>query len=318
MNQFALATIALLLESLIGYPQAIQTAIAHPVQWMGRLITFLDDGLNDAEVAPNHNRLNGMIALAVLIAACALPAIILQMALNNIAYGYVLNILLATPFIAQTSLKQHVEAVAKALPHSLDQARREVSKVVGRDPKTLDEGGVAKAALESLAENTSDGVVAPIFWYALLGLPGIVVYKAINTADSMIGYKSEKYLNFGWAAAKLDDLINLPASRLTGLLFTAAAYTQGKQAVLDAWNAVRRDAHKHNSPNAGWPEAAMAGALGLQFGGPRDYEGETVLLPTLGSGRAPQGAKDIETGLHIFRNAMALLMVAGAILAIAL
>ncbi|HEY4995346.1 MAG TPA: adenosylcobinamide-phosphate synthase CbiB, partial [Aestuariivirga sp.] len=224
----------------------------------------------------------------------------------------------AIPFIAQHSLGQHVEAVTKALSQSIEAARSEVSKIVGRDVTSLNQADIAKAALESLAENASDGIVAPIFWYALLGLPGIVAYKAINTADSMIGHKSEKYLHFGWAAAKLDDLVNLPASRLTGLLFVVAAYANGKAAAQNAWRTMRRDAPKHNSPNAGWPEAAMAGALGLQFGGARDYDGETLMLPTMGSGRSPAGVKDIEDGLSLFRNAMALLIALGAILAIAL
>ncbi|MDP8996125.1 MAG: adenosylcobinamide-phosphate synthase CbiB, partial [Pseudomonadota bacterium] len=304
MNQLALATFALLIESFIGYPAFLQNAFGHPVQWMGRLISFLDDGLNDEEAEPHQNRSSGVLAMVVLIAICALPAFAVQYALMKLPYGYVLNVLLAVPFIAQHSLGQHVEAVAKALPHSIQDARSEVSKIVGRDVTALNQADIAKAALESLAENASDGVVAPIFWYALLGLPGIVAYKAINTADSMIGHKSDKYLHFGWAAAKLDDLLNLPASRLTGLLFVVAAYAQGKAAVQNAWATMRRDAPKHNSPNAGWPEAAMAGALGLQFGGARDYDGETLMLPTMGSGRSPAGVKDIEDGLSLFRNAM--------------
>ncbi len=318
MSQLALATFALLIESLVGYPALLQNAFGHPVQWMGRLISFLDDGLNDDEAEPQQNRSSGVLAMVVLIAICALPALVVQWGLTKLPYGYVLNVLLAIPFIAQHSLGQHVEAVAKALSQSVEAARSEVSKIVGRDITSLNQAGVVKAALESLAENASDGVVAPVFWYALLGLPGIVAYKAINTADSMIGHKSEKYLHFGWAAAKLDDLVNLPASRLTGLLFVAAAYAQGKATAQNAWRTMRRDAPKHSSPNAGWPEAAMAGALGLQFGGARDYDGETLMLPTMGSGRSPAGVKDIEDGLSLFRNAMALLIALGAVLAIAL
>ena len=318
MNQIALASAALLLEGFIGYPTILQTYFQHPVQWIGRLITYLDDGLNDHDAQPNQQRINGAIALVVLIAACALPAIAVQLLLAKIPYGWVFNILLATPFIAQHSLSQHVASVATALPKSLEEARSEVAKIVGRDPAQLDEAGVAKAALESLAENTSDGIVAPIIWYALLGLPGLVAYKAINTADSMIGHRSEKYLYFGWAAARLDDLVNLPASRLTGALFCATALIRGKAVAKNAYAVMRADAPKHNSPNAGWPEAAMAGALGLQFGGPRDYEGETVLLPTMGQGRAAQNSTDIANGLQLMHNAMALLAVILAILAIAL
>jgi len=318
VNQFALATIALLVESVLGYPAFVQNAIGHPVQWMGRLITFLDDGLNDEEAAPSNNRINGVVALVVLIAVFAVPALVLQKFLTFLPYGYVLNILLATPFLAQRSLTKHVEAVATALPQSLEVARSEVGKIVGRDCTNLSQGEVAKAALESLAENTSDGIVAPFIWYALLGLPGLVAYKAINTADSMIGHKSEKYLNFGWAAARLDDLVNLPASRLTGVLFAAAGGLLNKQAAQNSWATMRRDAVMHNSPNAGWPEAAMAGALGLQFGGPRSYQGETLQLPTMGSGRAPTGEPDIQSGLSLYHNAMIILALLGIILAIVL
>ena len=318
MNSIGLATIALLVEGFIGYPAILQAAIGHPVQWLGALIAYLDEGLNDAEATPSNNKLAGVFALAALLVCGALPAYIVARLLATVPYGWVLNIALAIPFIAQKSLADHVQAVADALPRSLAEGRIAVSKIVGRDPAPLDASGVAKAALETLAENTSDGVVAPLFWYAALGLPGLVAYKAINTADSMIGHKSEKYLNFGWAAARLDDLVNLPASRLSGLLFSGAAFALGKPAALNAWNAMWRDAGKHNSPNAGWPEAAMAGALGLQFGGSRSYHGETINLPTMGNGRSPQGAKDIAEGLTLFRNAMAVLLVLGAILAIAL
>jgi adenosylcobinamide-phosphate synthase len=242
----------------------------------------------------------------------------LQLILSKLPLGWLVSILLATAFMAQHSLRQHVEAVRLALPQSLSDAREEVSKIVGRDPNALDAGGIAKAALESLAENASDGVVAPFLWFALLGLPGLVVYKAINTADSMIGHKTEKYLHFGWAAARLDDLVNLPASRLTGILFVAAARLSGKEAMIASWRSMLRDAAKHNSPNAGWPEAAMAGALGLAFGGPRNYQGELVQLPTMGNGRQPRDAKDIGDGLDLFRNAMLLLMLISALAAFAL
>lgn len=318
MNSVALATIALLVESFAGYPATLQNRIGHPVQWMGWLITYLDDGLNDPEASATSNRLNGVLALIGLLLCSVLPAYGLARALALVPYGWILNILVATVFIAQKSLTDHVQAVADALLQSLSEARAAVSKIVGRDPNTLDESGVATAALETLAENASDGVVAPVLWYALLGLPGLVAYKAINTADSMIGHKSEKYVNFGWAAARLDDLVNLPASRLTGALFAIAAFTHGSEAVHRARNAMWRDANKHASPNAGWPEAAMAGALGLQLGGPRSYQGEMLALPTMGDGRKPSGATDIADGLSLFQNAMALLVLVGALMAIAL
>ncbi|WP_246714949.1 adenosylcobinamide-phosphate synthase CbiB [Aestuariivirga litoralis] len=313
-----MATLALLIESLAGYPRLLQSSIGHPVQWMGKLITFLDEGLNDPDASPASNRLNGVIALVVLILCCALPGMIAAWILASIPYGWVINVLIATTLIAQKSLSDHVGEVERALGNSLPAARLAVGKIVGRDPETLDEKGIAKGALESLAENASDGVVAPALWYAILGLPGLLAYKAINTADSMIGHKSDQYLNFGWASARLDDLVNLPASRLTGLLFAGAARLKGAAPMKAAWAAMWRDAGKHQSPNAGWPEASMAGALGLSFGGPRTYHGELVDLPTMGQGRAPEGPKDIAEGLSLFRNAMTLLMLLGAALAFAL
>jgi adenosylcobinamide-phosphate synthase len=189
----------------------------------------------------------------------------------------------------------------------LNEGRKAVAKIVGRDPAALDESGVVKGALESLAENTSDGIVAPVLWYALLGLPGIVAYKAINTADSMIGHKSERYIYFGWAAARLDDLINQPASRLSGLLFAAAAAwndgERGKIALQVMW----RDARKHQSPNAGWPESALAASLGVKFGGPRSYDGSRVSLPWMGEGREVLNRDDIRKGLRLFGTAMTFL-----------
>ncbi len=318
MNQIALACLAFLIESLVGYPPQLYTAIGHPVGWIGKLISFLDEGLNDEEAAPFNNKISGVIALLCLIISVGFPAWLIAKALSALPYGFLLNAGLATAFIAQKSLGDHVRNVAEALSQSLSKARIEVGKIVGRDTTNSNEGEVAQAALESLAENTSDGVVAPLFWYAVAGLPGLVIYKAINTADSMIGHKSEKYLNFGWASARLDDLVNLPASRLTGALFSSAAFAQGKTAAKHAWQAMWRDAGKHNSSNAGWPEASMAGGLGLQFGGPRNYAGEVVALPTMGDGRKAQGVADINAGLKLYHNAMALLFLLGAILAIAL
>ena len=201
-----------------------------------------------------------------------------------------------------------MSAVGKGLDTSLSEGRKAVAKIVGRDPAALDESGVVKGALESLAENASDGIVAPVLWYALLGLPGIVAYKAINTADSMIGHKSERYLYFGWAAARLDDLINLPASRLTGFLFAAAAAWNDKERGKIALQAMWRDAPKHQSPNAGWPESALAASLGVKFGGPRSYDGSRVNLPWMGEGRETLNRDDIRKGLRLYGTAMTFLL----------
>ena len=202
---FGRAAVALIIERFTGYPQAVHRVVSHPVVWMGMLISYLDQRLNKPGVDGPEGRLRGVAALLLLIAATFLPAYMLADILERWRHGWLVEALLATTLIAQKSLRDHVLAVYDALGRSLPEARKAVSMIVGRDPSELDESGVSRAALESLAENTSDGIVAPVLWYALLGLPGIAVYKAINTADSMIGHKNEKYQYFGWASARLDD-----------------------------------------------------------------------------------------------------------------
>lgn len=297
---FGRAAWALLIERFAGYPAPVFDRISHPVVWLGKLIEWLDKSLNVQGVSPQEGRLRGAVAVALLVAAAFIPAYYLSRLLTHWPFGWLIEALLATSLIAQKSLKDHVLAVYDGLGVSLDEGRRKVSLIVGRDPAALDETGVAKAALESLAENASDGIVAPVLWYALLGLPGIAVYKAINTADSMIGHKSEKYQWFGWAAARLDDVVNLPASRLTGYLFAAAEPARFREIV----ETMQRDAPKHQSPNAGWPEAAMAAALGVRFGGPRSYGGEMVDLPYMGDGRDSITRDDIRRGLRVLSRAM--------------
>ncbi len=305
-TSFAIAAAALFLENLIGYPKWLQTKFGHPVQWIGALISRLDEELNSSEAT----RSSGALALLVLIACVGLPVLTLAIMLAYIPFGWLITTILATPFIAQSSMREHVTDVEQSLDISIIRARISVSKIVGRDSNALDENGIAKAALESLAENTSDGIVAPALWLAIAGLPGIAIYKAINTADSMIGHKTSRYIHFGWAAARTDDWVNLPASRLTGLLFATAARIKSMQQARDAVNAMRNDASKHSSPNAGWPEAAMAGALGLRLGGPRAYAGETVDLPWMGHGREQISRSDVTAGLNLFERSNLLLAAA--------
>lgn len=300
---FGRAACALLIERFAGYPQPLFDRISHPVVWIGKLIDWLDKQLNVKGVSPQEGRLRGAVAVLILLAAAFIPSYYVARFLTHWPFGWLAEALLATTLIAQKSLKDHVFAVYDGLGRSLAEGRQKVSLIVGRDPAQLDEAGVSKAALESLAENTSDGIVAPVLWYALLGLPGIAMYKAINTADSMIGHKNEKYQWFGWAAARLDDLVNLPASRLTGYLFAAAEPSRFTQIV----EVMRRDAPKHGSPNAGWPEAAMAAALGVRFGGPRSYDGDMVDLPYMGEGRDAITRDDIRRGLGVLSRAMWLL-----------
>ena len=235
----------------------------------------------------------------------------LQRELFRLPFGLFVVALLASSLTAQRSLYRHVADVASALETGgLAAGRTAVSHIVGRDTESLDEAGVARAAIESLAENFSDAVVAPALWLAIAGLPSGALYKAINTADSMIGHRTPRYAAFGWAAARLDDLVNLPASRLSALLLIAAAALQRKASAAAAWRAVRRDAPRHRSPNAGYPEAAMAGALGLSLAGPRIYGGTSVDDALMGDGRREAGAADIRDALSLYRYADAILIAA--------
>ncbi|HEY4747307.1 MAG TPA: adenosylcobinamide-phosphate synthase CbiB, partial [Steroidobacteraceae bacterium] len=260
-----LALLALLIELMVGYPDRLARAIGHPVSWIGRLIGALDMAWNRASAADRTRRIMGVLTVLLVVAVAAGVAFGLQLGLLRLPFGLIVLALLASTLLAQRSLHAHVARVAAALETGgLAAGRDAVAHIVGRDTVALDEAGVARAAIESLAENFSDGVVAPALWMAIAGLPGAAAYKAINTADSMIGHLSPRHAAFGWAAARLDDLVNLPASRLAALLIVAAALPDGAAA---AWRAVRRDAPRHRSPNAGYPEAAMAGALGLALAG---------------------------------------------------
>jgi adenosylcobinamide-phosphate synthase len=313
---FAATALALILERLIGYPDRLYSRIGHPVEWIGWLIGRLEIALNAPDASKLEARSRGILALLLILAPALAVSYAITLALRDVAGGWIIEALLGTIFIAQRSLRDHVETVAQALDFGLERGRLAVARIVGRDPGQLDESGVARAALESLAENTSDGVVAPAMWFALCGLPGIVLYKAINTADSMIGHRSERFLHFGWAAARLDDFVNLPAARLTGVLFAAAAWMTSSAAAASALDAMRRDADRHTSPNAGWPESALAGALDIRLGGPRAYGGRTVDLPTMGHGRANLDRNDIRRGLKLYSRALNLLAAGAIILAL--
>ena len=314
-----LAFLALLIELAVGYPDRLYRAIGHPVTWMGRLIAWSDLSLNRQDWSFGARRAGGIAALVVFVVAAGLTGWMLQ-SLLGAGIGILVTAVVASSLLAQRSLASHVEAVADALDHDgLEGGRKAVSMIVGRDPASLDEAGVSRAAIESLSENFSDGVVAPAFWLAVAGLPGAAIYKAVNTADSMIGHRTQKHEAFGWAAARFDDLINLPASRLTALLITAAAWSLENADAGAGWGAVRRDAGRHRSPNAGWPEAAMAGALGLALAGPRSYGGVLAEDAVMGEGgRREASADDIRRALRIYRRADALLIALVGVVAAAL
>jgi adenosylcobinamide-phosphate synthase len=311
-----LTLLALLIELMLGYPDELFRAIGHPVTWMGRLIAALDRWMNREQDAPARRRMAGALALIVLLIVVGAIAFLLQHSLLRLSFGLVILAVIASTLVAQRSLYGHVARVAAALERDgLAAARTAVAQIVGRDPEVLDEAGVARAAIESLAENFSDGVVAPALWMAVAGLPGAALYKAINTADSMIGHRTERHRDFGFAAARLDDLVNLPASRLAAPLIVAAAALADPAAAGKAWRAVVRDAPRHRSPNAGYPEAAMAGALGLALAGPRRYGGGLVDDAVMGDGRREAGAADIRAALALYRRADALLIGLVAIVA---
>jgi len=302
---FALALFAMLVELCFGYPQALLRAIGHPVTWIGALIALLDRRLNSTK----SGRAAGIIALLVLLVIVGSIAAIVQHALLKLPFGLLITALIGSSLVAQRSLYRHVNNVATALERDgIAAGRTAVAHIVGRDTELLDEAGIARAAIESLAESFSDGVVAPVFWIAIAGLPGAALYKAINTADSMIGHHTERYEHFGWAAARLDDLVNLPASRLSALLLIAAAALRRDGTAAEAWRTVWFDAPRHRSPNAGYPEAAMAGALGLSLGGPRTYDGERIEDATMGNGRWDATAADIRRALALYRRADAILI----------
>ncbi len=314
-HSLPLALAALMIEALAGYPAPLYRAIGHPVTWMGAWLDWLERRLNRPKAGFAARRRAGVLALLGYLAPVALIAVALTAGLSGRgAPGFLALAALAASLPAQRSLYAHVRAVADGLDRSLDEGRRAVAMIVGRNPDVLDAAGVARAAIESLGENFSDGVVAPVLWTALGGLPGGAVYKAINTADSLIGHKTERYAAFGWAAARLDDLVNLPASRLAALWLVLAASLAPGASAGEAARAVSRDAQNHRSPNAGWPEAAMAGALGLKLAGPRVY-GETLVEDAfMGRGRREATAADIRRALTVYRLAC---LIEGFALAIA-
>lgn len=315
---------ALSIEAAFGYPKALFARFAHPVVWIGALVERMERRWNRPTLPDPRRRLNGASCVLLVLAASAGVAAVLHGAAILLAPWWIAGLgvaVLASSMLAQRSLHEHVAAVRDGLAEGgLAEGRVRVRRIVGRDTGALDEAGIARAAIESLAENFSDGVVAPALWCAVFGLPGAAAYKAINTADSMIGHRDARHRDFGRFAARLDDFVNLPASRLAaGWIVLAAATMQGASPG-GALRAVRRDAPRHRSPNAGWPEAALAGALGLALGGPRQYPGHFVDDAWMGDGTAEATADDIARALALYRRACAIQVsaaAAGALLAIA-
>ena len=320
MDHWLILAIALIIDRLVGDPAWLWKRVPHPVVIFGKAIGAFDTVFNRESAPAWLRRIAGFLCIILLTVAAFFIGAALEWALYPLAlFGLAVKILLVSVLLAQKSLSDHVRAVMDGLQQGLDQGRFSVSLIVGRDPATLDEAGVSRAAIESLAENFSDAVVAPAICYALFGLPGLFAYKFINTADSMIAHHTPRHESFGWATAKLDDLVNWPAARLSWLLIAAAARVlHGKAVAERAFKIGWRDARLHRSPNSGWPEASMAGALDLQLAGPRVYAGEIVKEPMMNpEGRAPAQREDIRQALRIYESAcdvLLILAVAGAVM----
>jgi adenosylcobinamide-phosphate synthase len=312
----SLAFAALVIEAYAGYSPTLYRLIGHPVTWVGALIDRLDRFLNRESDEAQARFAAGVAALVLTLGVAIGVSLYIGSLVPEGLIGTLGIAILASTLLAQRSLFQHVSAVAEALEQNgLAAGRIAVSQIVGRDPAALDEAGIARAAIESLAENFSDGVVAPAFWIAIFGLAGGAAYKAANTADSMIGHVTPRYMEFGRAAARFDDFVNLPASRLAAAFLCVAAFFLPGASAAEALRAVSRDARRHRSPNAGWPEAAMAGALDLKLAGPRVYDGVTVEDAYMGAGRREANAGDIRRALRLYWLACALQIIPYALLA---
>lgn len=304
-----IALAALALDAAIGWPKALYVRIGHPVGGFARIIEGCEKRWNRPERHETQRRWTGAATVLILLGAAGGGGLLVEWAVRELfgAAGWPLLALLAFPALAQRSLFDHVRAVAEAMKAGdLSGGRAAVGMIVGRDTAALDESGVARAAIESLAESFCDGVAAPLFWLLVLGLPGVWAYKAINTADSLIGHREERWRAFGWAAARLDDLLNLVPARLGGAILCLVGP--------GGWRTMLRDAGKHASPNAGWTEAAMAGALGLRLAGPVVYDGMAHDKPWIGDGRTAATACDIRKALGIYiRACLALWLLAAGI-----
>ena len=305
---------ALLIDAVTGDPPWFYRRVPHPVVVLGKLVELAERILHVA--SPRWLCVLGGGATVVVVAGASVAAAwaVDHFLVERWTHGWVLEAVIASSLLAFRGLHDHAGAVAHGLDRSLAAGREAVSHIVGRDPAVLDEAGIARGAVESIAENFSDGVVVPLFWYALAGLPGLFAYKAVNTLDSMIGHRTERYRHFGTAAARLDDLVNWVPARLAGLYFVAAAWLLPGANGARAWRVMLRDAGKHRSPNAGWQEAAAAGALDFALAGPRRYPHETIDDAWMGDGRARLGAGDIRRCLHLYITAGTLVALTLALL----
>lgn len=308
----AILCLACLIDSAIGWPKLLFDRVGHPVTWIGGMIGWCDTRMNRG---PDRGRFwAGVLTTCIVVALSGGVGLWLQSLLPSGLWGLVLGAVFAWPALALRSMYDHVDAVLRPLAaDDLGQARDAVSMIVGRDPNSLDAQGVARSALESLAENTSDGIVAPVFWGCIAGLPGLFAYKAINTLDSMIGHRTKRHASFGKCAARLDDVVNLIPARLTGALFAAVS-----DKMVTALRVMQRDARQHRSPNAGWPESAVAGALNVRLSGPRVYGDRIAQEPWVNAKAPDPSAQELAQGLRLYLRAMVVLVALLGCLAVAL
>ena len=301
MSTATLLLFALALDAMAGEPKWLWSRLTHPAIVMGRAVGWCDDTYNGGA----HQKLNGILCLCGLVIGAAVLGYIISL------FGGLITAIAAAILLAQKSLVQHVANVATGLWMSLSEGRSQVAMIVGRDTKDMDSADVSRAAIESAAENLSDGVVAPAFWFLIGGLPGLMVYKIVNTADSMIGYRTPKHEDFGWAAARLDDVLNWIPARLTALLIALPAGVAGQMV------SIRQDAGLHRSPNAGWPEAAMARAIGVALSGPRSYDGQRQEFPWVHpAGNRDPDASSIDAACAMLWKAWAVLFAAIILIAL--
>lgn len=293
--------LALILDALLGDPPWLWRRLPHPVALIGRGIDWAERHLNRPARGAFDRRLRGALMAAVLVLAAIAIGLGVSALRLRTGWGWALEAVLASTLIAQNSLYRHVGRVAAALEEGgIVGGRSAVAMIVGRDTRALDEAGICRAAVESLAENFSDAVVAPVFWYVLFGFPGLLALKTVNTLDSMVGHKDERHLDFGMVSARLDDAMMWIPARLAGLLVVLAAFFVPRGRPGEAFLTMRRDHSRHASPNSAWPEAAMAGALGLALGGPRRYLGHVADEGWIGRGRASATVADIQAALALF------------------
>ena len=301
MSTATLLLFAMLLDAVFGEPKWIWTRLPHPAVLMGNLIKWCDTHYNHGQSAKR----NGVVTLIALVLGAAVLGYVISL------FGGFLTIIITAILLAQKSLVHHVKAVAGGLRMSLSEGRQQVAMIVGRDTKNMDQAAVARGAIESGAENLSDGVIAPIFWFLIGGLPALMVYKIVNTADSMIGYRTERHEDFGWASARFDDLLNFIPARITAALIAVPAGVHGQ------WRDIIADAKLHRSPNAGWPEAAMARAINVALSGPRAYEGQMQNFPLVHpTGSFIAGSADIDAACLILWKAWGFAVIITAFVAI--